>query len=441
VNRTDTLVAHSGHVVVTVSDSVTPATKVVGTVVRLAGVLLQTNPTSVTTNSSGVADFTSVPPGSYTATVFTPGAGYQPSATTYPVTLAAGDGTQSAAVAVSLVQSASLDVTLAGLVNSDKATVGLSCTGCTAAAQTNKANGHVFFTDLPPNVVITVTATPTTNVHYTGGTTTVTLSPGQAGTATATLAPQDATLEITVTGLINGNTTTVSVTGGGSKTFAAGVPQTFTGLTPGVSRTVTFGNTNYTGSPTSVTLDAGEARTGYALVLAPKDGSVQVSVAGLLGTNKATLTITGTGVNVTQQVGNSPAAVTGLPANVLLTVTLSTPSNYSTSSTLTTTYTLGAAEAATGVLNVTYLPDPGSIDVTATGSGGGTVTATATWAGGSANAVRTGNGLLTITGVPSGVVITVSLAGVTPTKTGTTTPTATLTAGELHHDVGNVNLN
>ncbi|MCU1483326.1 MAG: putative invasin, partial [Actinomycetia bacterium] len=452
-NRTgDSLIAHTGTATITVKDlELTPGLVATATI-RVSGNHLA-SPLTDTSGADGVTTF-ELPPGSYTASLATPPPGYLATAPTVPIamgpspgitaTATLGSGTSSDTFPIS--KAVSVDVTVAGLTGSDTADLAITWPGGTATA--TGVSTHALFDELPPNKAFTIQAT---NAKYTGGATSAgPLFLGDSVNATATLIPKPGTVEVQVDGLINGNKTKVTLDGVQSTDISDGGTYTFTNVRAGATLNVTYSNDDYVGAPLTIPAllaeenrtDSGTGHTGLVnLTTAAKDGSVAVTVSGLLYGETATLTLTGANPRVINNVTNGVTTVANLTADAANTFTL-TAANYTNP--VGTSVTLLANENTPArPISIALTRETGSIDVTAGPPGltaTAAVTATVTWNAGafSATGNGTGPGVITVSGLPSGVPLTITLTS--PGLAADGPKSTTLTAGELHKDVGTINL-
>jgi len=202
-------------------------------------------------------------------------------------------------------------------------------------------------------------------------------------------------------------------------------------ITPGVSLPVTFGNTNYNSTTSNIgPLDAGgtyTGGTGFAVTVSPKDGSVDITVSGLLYGEKATLTVTGANPQVISNVTNGVTTVSNLTAGQANTFTL-TATDYTNPA--GTSVTLDANENSPArPISIALTRQTGTLNITSTNLGADTANLTVTWpTGGTQTINAVVDASVTAFTVPSGVTLTI-----TSTHTGThgtpATTTSSVTAG------------
>jgi hypothetical protein len=423
-NRTDNLTAHTGSVVVTVTDGEAPHDPVSNVDLQLSGDLLGAVQHE-STDIGGVATFTGLPPGTYDYSIENAPSGYLEDATVSQVTLGpshgdtdatqlAGTGVQAASQTIS--KAVGLDVTVAGLLTGDTATVTVAWTGGTAS-QTGRSNGTTSFAELPPGKAFTITAT---SPNYDDGTDShLALALGATATSTVTLAPHPGSVDIDIDGLVGSETASVTIGGVTSSAIGDTATTTIGNVPAGTNRAVVLENPNYTlGSPTTLDVGAG-AHLSQTITVTPKDGSLDVTLDGVLPAEDDGVLVTVTwNAGADQATGTTTdgvAHITGVPAGEALEVYTAKPTaNYSvtdSSAAPKSVAALGANQQNVSV-HLTVTPNKGTALVGVDGlTDGDTVDLTLSCTGCPAQVqtVSSGQGNVSFSNVPVGVLVTVTL--------------------------------
>jgi hypothetical protein len=180
--------------------------------------------------------------------------------------------------------------------------------------------------------------------------------------------PSTGTITVNITGLPNGSSAAVNVTGPNGYTQAITSSQALTGLQPGVytiaAANVTIGSTVYSANPTSQTVALSTSSTAASATVnyGTPTGSLSVNISGAGTTNSAQVSVAGPG-GFNQLVTNSRTLIDLIPGSYSVTA-----QNVTASCGNTTYMATPANQTVSVVANVTA-----SADVSYTSPSGGPV--------------------------------------------------------------------
>ncbi|MCU1375301.1 MAG: putative invasin, partial [Actinomycetia bacterium] len=306
---------------------------------------------------------------------------------------------------------------------------------------TSAADGTVTFSSVPPGSYTVSLVTPPSG--YLASAATVPLTMGLSsgidatvllgsGTAAADYPISKAvSLDVTVSGLVNGDTASIAVTWPGGTATPQVVGNSiahFTGLPPGQPFTVQGTKANYTGGAgSSVAVTLGGLGTATA-VMVPVKAHVEVLVTGLLGTDTTTVTLDGVTSPTPLHAGDS-YTFTNVTPGIFQALTFSntdytgTPSNVGTP-------LAGADLTGANKITLALTPKAGSLNVTVNGLfTTDTAHVTVEWSGGSSEA-DTASGVAHVTGIKAGEPLTIKVNSPTNYTGGADVPVAALLANQ-----------
>ncbi len=446
-----------------------------------------TGPDGFSRTLTGTATITDLTPGNYTVTappLTVAGISYAPSASTQQITVSASLVAAPAVIAYG-AQVGALAITSTGLPTNAQATY--TITGSNA---TRTITGDATIDSLVPgSYTVTASSVTSNGFAYAPSTssTVVTIAARATATVRFTYGVTTGVLHVNASGLPNGSSADISITG--PTGFARNVTSTTTlsGLTPGryivTARDVRLSSGSYVATPASQSIDivSGGAIITANVSYAPLPAVVEVSVGGLsVGSAAITLTpptgqdiaVTGTtriapataglwqltaspvinggysytaspataqntvalgdtlrfAVQYTLTTGAIAVAVGGLPQGASGSVNVVGPNNYKSTANITSTLvglTPGTYTITAAIVTVGGLP---YVPTPATQS----VTVSASLAASPAQidyAVPGGRIAFNLTGMPAGIVPTFTLSGANGTSTISGTTVLTLPAG------------
>jgi hypothetical protein len=300
VNVAASLVAAPATVTYTLGTG-TLAVTINGVPTGASAVVTVTGPNAFSRALTASATLGALPPGAYTITassITSGGNAFAPTPASQSVTVNASATGASATVTYAL-SSGSLALALEGLPNGVSGSV--SVTGPNAYSRTVTAS--TILTTLTPGTY-TITAASVTSggsgFAATPSTQTVTVNASaSSANATVTYARSTGLMALAITGLPNGASGNVTITGPNAfaQTFSA--TQTLTGLAPG-TYLVTASNVSVNGQswiaspPTqSVTVSASPVATPATVAYAPNPGALTLTIGGLPNGSAASVSVSG----------------------------------------------------------------------------------------------------------------------------------------------------